>query len=1234
MRYKAISQILIIFLTVTCVFPGWPKIFNSSIVPAIEVAQAANFSMKTGYYVGSGATTTISGLGFQPSLVIVKSDQAGSKGGMFYTSSMPANNGAYLSSATANSVLAFEGMTSDGFTVGTDTDTNASGVIFQYTAFSGTGTNFQVGSYSGDATDDRLIDTVGFQPDLVIVKGDTASTSVWRSSAMPTGVSMYFSATASSTNMIQGLGAAGFQIGTDATVNTAGVTFYYVAFKSTAGSMAVGSYTGNASDGRSITGVGFQANWVFVKNGGGAYAAAHRSDQLSGDASSNFTNVAIAVDLIQALESDGFQVGTNNQVNRNTNAYYYAAFGGASARSASGAFSMKTGYYVGTGSAMSITGVGFQPDFVMIRSSASALPVFRTSIMSGDSASLFGATAEGTSRITSLDSDGFSVGIYSGVNSANVIFQYVAFDGVDNTNFKVGAYTGTGGDDRTITGVGFQPDFVMVKSATAQSGVWRTSATTTDRGEYFIATNGAANLIQSLASDGFQVGTAAQVNTAAITYYYVAFKETANTMAVGSYAGDGNDDRSITDVGFQPNWVFVKLDAATAAVSGVARADREQGDSSALFSTGAIAQNKIQGFVSNGFQVGSDSSVNVSTTGNTYFYAAFGGATADATPSGNYYMKTGSYTGTGAILSVSSLGFTPDLVFVKSTAATMLFYKSSPMKSTLSMGLGVAGTATNAITSLDSDGFTVGANANINTASRTYVWYAFGNSGSASFKVGAYAANGAQDSRSITGVGFQPDFVNVSTDTGGLGVWRTSDLPGDDTFKYNNVATSTDLIQSLQSDGFQVGTTSNVAGTSAGDTLFYFAFKQVSNYMDVGTYTGDGLDDRNITSPGFQPDVVWLKNVGANAAVNRSTNVSAGNAQYFTATADGADLIQGFGVSGFQIGADAKVNSNGIAHYYAAWKIIPADLQQIHFRWRNDDGDQSAATFAAAEDTAISSVVKSTTKRLRLEISNEGSAASTTSFGLQYGTQETTCAAISSWTTVPVSATTEHWQMSASDNITAGESTTNVSSGLTDANPTFVAGNILDASATTDNIALTTVDFTEIEYSIQATDNATNGAIYCFRTVSNGLATNFSYQSYPTATLAAPAVAISLSTDGVVSFGDVGVNTTVSTTAATQETVSVDTGPANLTIQSTNFTTSSFTWTLGDANGSNIVEFEFATSTNPTWVTFSNSSTAYILDSGVAQGGTRDIRFQLTMPTITDSYSQYASAVTITASAP
>lgn len=171
--------------------------------------------------------------------------------------------------------------------------------------------------------------------------------------------------------------------------------------------------------------------------------------------------------------------------------------------------------------------------------------------------------------------------------------------------------------------------------------------------------------------------------------------------------------------------------------------------------------------------------------------------------------------------------------------------------------------------------------------------------------------------------------------------------------------------------------------------------------------------------------------------------------------------------------------------YWMRSSYIP-QYEQIHFRWRDDNGTETTATWPQVQDGTYASFPKTTTKRVRFEISNSGwTRGSAPTFQLQYATS-TDCTG--SYTAVPTD-TSYAWQIVASANFTDNDPTTNQ---LTPANNTFVQGKMKSAGNTTSAITISSNNFTEIEYALQATANAIANTTYCFRLLnSNPLYTRY-----------------------------------------------------------------------------------------------------------------------------------------------
>jgi hypothetical protein len=225
-----------------------------------------------------------------------------------------------------------------------------------------------------------------------------------------------------------------------------------------------------------------------------------------------------------------------------------------------------------------------------------------------------------TNRIESLTSptNGFTVGTNADVNGNGTTYYWIAFKDDGAGDFKVGSYTGNGVDNRSITGVGFQADYLIVVPSSGQRGVQRFAGQTGDNSLEFAGTASTANLIQALQSDGFQVGNDNRVNANGTVYHYVAWKAGAGKVKVGSYSGNATDNRSFTGIGFQPEYVIIKGDSNAI---GVHRSAQVAGDTTLRFTSTSSIANSIQLLQPDGFQLGTDSTVNGS--GTTYYYVAF-----------------------------------------------------------------------------------------------------------------------------------------------------------------------------------------------------------------------------------------------------------------------------------------------------------------------------------------------------------------------------------------------------------------------------------------------------------------------------------------------------------------------------------------------------------------------------------------------------------------------------------
>lgn len=284
---------------------------------------------------------------------------------------------------------------------------------------------------------------------------------------------------------------------------------------------------------------------------------------------------------------------------------------------------VKAGKYTGNGSdPQTISGVGFQPKAIFVMATVgtgdASCTQWKTADMStgatGVTRSCGSAVELATGQIDSFTSDGFLVRDQKNINTTT--YYYIAFGG---SSCVTGTYTGDGVDNKAITGIGFKPKWVVLGGGAATSNLHKCTATgdSTDNCQYFFAVADQNNRIQSLDSDGFTLGNAANVNTNLQSYYYMAI--TGDNVFSGTYTGDLVDGRLITGIPFIPESIFVKGSAAT---QGFWRT-KETGDSASRMSAnqGPVA-NAIQALIFRGFNLGSGTTVN--NTAATYYYVAFG----------------------------------------------------------------------------------------------------------------------------------------------------------------------------------------------------------------------------------------------------------------------------------------------------------------------------------------------------------------------------------------------------------------------------------------------------------------------------------------------------------------------------------------------------------------------------------------------------------------------------------
>jgi len=179
--------------------------------------------------IGIAATSLGAVADFQPEFVMV---EVGGQLGVWATGAM-GSVACFIDSPACGS-NSIQGVNASGFQVGTDIQTNgSSGDNAFYLAIKATSGSTNASSFTGNATDNRAI-SVGFQPEMVLIKGNSASRNAgWRFKDLVGDLGLS-SDGASSADRIQQFSASGFEVGTSLSVNENTVTMYWYAIKGAA----------------------------------------------------------------------------------------------------------------------------------------------------------------------------------------------------------------------------------------------------------------------------------------------------------------------------------------------------------------------------------------------------------------------------------------------------------------------------------------------------------------------------------------------------------------------------------------------------------------------------------------------------------------------------------------------------------------------------------------------------------------------------------------------------------------------------------------------------------------------------------------------------------------------------------------------------------------------------------------------------------------------------------------
>ena len=862
-------------------------------------------------YTGTGATQSLSGVGFQPDLVWIKRRNVTSNGNHFLWDSVRGATYWLESNSTDVEQNASEGLKSfdgDGFTLG-----------------SGSGIN-----NSGDAT-------VAW---------------CWEAGGAPTATN---SAGAGATPTAGSVKIDGSNLGSA----LAGSIPATKLSANTARGFSIVTYTGTGSVGTVAHGLGATPKWIMIKNRDtatwfnvyhtslGATKYVRLNSNVAEQTNSNVFNNTEPTSSV-------FTVATVNDVNASGEDYVAYVWSDISGYS-------KFGSYTGNGSATgpSVT-LGFAPAWIMIKNVDNTgdwqiLDNTRNVVNPGGRALYANTTAvEDSGNSTDFTSTGFQIkNTYGTSNTNNETYIYMAFadtreaaffkdvssngnhitpvnldyrdsvPDVPTNNFATanplhkrldGTVTVSEGNLQISAGASYGGDNRFAGTTAVSSGKWYFEMLRTDAtGLGNQTATGVFDADTALSSGNYSgnpTSSGAATNEWALTDRGVAVNGSTYTNLSGT-VGTVTQNKVVqvaVDMDNKKIWFGIDntFSGDPAAGSGEAFSNLPTTILPMLYTAQST---QVFNFGQDSSFAGNKSTANSNADGNgrgSFQYAPPSGYLAlcsqnlpdAAIIDGTEHFDTALYTGNSSTQSITSLNFSPDWLWIKDRSVARGHVWEDVVRGAgkflQSNTTSAEGTSSTTTQSFDANGFTQGSNAATNNASETYAawsWLAgtaFSNDASATgvgtidstgqintkagFSIISYTGNGTDGATVAHGLSQTIEALIVKR-RDSAAHWQYLDK----SLSSGKVLLLSSTVAESSYSSFSGGGIDNLAsatfsledGSSNGDnvnasggTYIAYCFHSVEGYSKVGSYVGNGNADGPYVHLGFRPIFVLLKESG------------------------------------------------------------------------------------------------------------------------------------------------------------------------------------------------------------------------------------------------------------------------------------------------------------------------------------------------------------------------------------
>jgi hypothetical protein len=521
-------------------------------------------------YTGTGASQTITNnidLSTKGGLVWIKGRNQAT--GHWLTDTARGVTKALQTNSTIAEQTKTAGVTAfstSGFSIGDDGDFSDSAGRYISWTFAQQEKFFDVVTYTGNGSGNRTLNhSLASTPGCIIIKA-TSVTDDWYvyHRSLGTNKFLYLNGTNSeqSLSIVTAVSSTDFTVSLTNGFNTNGRTYVAYLFAHDAGGFGAsgsdnvitcGSYTGNGSaTGPTIT-LGYEPQWILIKNTSSAqnwYLLDNMRGMPVGSADANLIpnlSNAESDSTVLSPTATGFQLDTAGSPNNNGDTFIYIAIRRGPMKTPTSGTSV---FYPKVHSGSSSYSVGFPTDTCFAADqSGNALNTVVVYRLAGDN-KYFGGTAstaaEQTVSVCQFDLQNSFQLSYNNNNQARWHF------GRAPGFFDVVCYTGTGSAGLSVShNLGVVPELIIVKRRDASVN-WAvgTQFGASDFTFAFLNTTGAGFVNQGYntsygfyakpTTSAFTLDTASSVNSSTGTYVAYLFASLTGVSKVGSYTGNGS----------------------------------------------------------------------------------------------------------------------------------------------------------------------------------------------------------------------------------------------------------------------------------------------------------------------------------------------------------------------------------------------------------------------------------------------------------------------------------------------------------------------------------------------------------------------------------------------------------------------------------------------------------------------------------------------------------------------